>query len=373
MGAKRIYVIAGEPSGDRLGGLLLGAFDEADAPPAAIAGIGGQRMEAVGLHSLFPMEEIALMGFAEIVPHIPRLLKRIRETVHAIEDFAPDVLVTIDSPGFNFRVVKELRKRGKISPRFLHYVAPTVWAYKPERAIKTAKLFDELLVLFPFEPPYFEKQGLKTTFVGHPVMEEAPPLPHPQAGHILMLPGSRKGELDRHLPLYRATLQQLLKSNPALSVTLPVSEYWESYVREKTADWPLRVTVTGDEQAKKAAIENASAALVKSGTITLEMARAGVPMITTYKVNPLSAAMIKRMIKTPYVNLVNILLGREAVPELLQKDATPNRLAVELSALLANGDARVNQQAAFKEAEKLLSAPGGQAPSALAAKAVLES
>lgn len=371
MGAKRIYVIAGEPSGDRLGGLLLQALAASPVPPAAIEGIGGPRMQSSGLSSYFPMEEIALMGFAEILPHIPRLLKRIRETVLAIEVFQPDVLVTIDSPGFNFRVVKELRKRGTIKPRFVHYVAPTVWAYKPERAAKTAKLFDELLVLFPFEPPYFERQGLKTTFVGHPVMEETPPLPHPKAGHLLMLPGSRKGELDRHLPVYRETLSTLLKDHPSLSVTLPVPRQWESYVREATNDWPLKVTVTGEEAEKRRAIESASAALVKSGTITLEMARAGVPMITTYKVNPISAAMIKRMIKTPYVNLVNILLGRQAVPELLQKDATPSRLAVELSALLEDGAARVKQQAAFREVELLLSPEGNEKPSQIAAKAIL--
>ncbi len=363
-----IFIIAGEPSGDALGAGLMAALPEAFPHPVTMHGIGGTRMEEEGLAPLFPMTDIALMGFAEILPHIPKLMRRIRQTVLAIEALRPDILITIDSPGFCFRVVKQLKKRGLVKPRLVHYVAPSVWAYKPERALKVASLYDMLLVLFPFEPKWFEKVGLPTYFVGHPVMDSPTTPSTPTAGNLVMLPGSRAGELNRHLPLYHQTLALLAPHIPNLSVTLPVPAHWEEYVRTRIHAWPVPVNIISDEQEKKNAFAHASAALVKSGTITLEVAKAGVPMVTTYKVNPLSAWLVRRMIKTKYVNLINILLQREAVPELIQERATPEALSNQLRSLLEDNPARQLQRDAFAEALTQLTPPGGRTASETAAR-----
>lgn len=343
----KLFIIAGEASGDQLGAGLMNAL-RAASPGLEIEGVGGERMRAEGLESVFPMQDIALMGFAEILPHIPKVLKRIRETVAAIEVFKPDAVITIDSPGFNFRLVKALRERG-LNCKFIHYVAPTVWAYKPERAKKTAALFDHLMVLLPFEPPYFDAEGLATTFVGHPVMDDVEEafarrttwsIEPNKPLKLALLPGSRQGELKRMLPVYHATLTRLKKRYGDIELMIPTTQAMEETIRNAIRAWNVAYRLVSDPKLKQRSYYACDLAIVKSGTIALEIAKTGLPMIVTYKVNPLSAWLLRRMIKTPFANLVNILAKEEIIPELLQEKCTPRKLEKVLSALIEDEGAR---------------------------------
>lgn len=391
---RKIALIAGEASGDRLGARLMAALRRHASVNAlrgeeeiCFLGIGGAMMEEQGLSSLFPMQEISLMGFAEILPHIFRLRRRIAETVAFIEREKPEVVVTIDSPGFNFRVAKALRERGLHRPRLLHYVAPTVWAYKPERAAKTAALFDRLLVLLPFEPPYFEKEGLNTTFVGHAVVEDAY---DPASGRafraqhqipedtllLCIMPGSRKGELTKLLPVFSEAVnifsRQLAASNQQLTIVIPATPYSATLLEAMPQNWPTPPLIVTGEENKRAAMLASQLALAKSGTVTLEAACAGLPMITAYKVSPVSAWLLRRMITTPYVNLINILMEREVIPEYLQERCTGERLGDALAQLWKDPSKQEAQRQDYAQALALLRAPvTGKTPSETAAEALL--
>ncbi len=377
----KIALIAGEASGDRLGARLMAALPLRD--DISFLGIGGPMMEAQGLSSLFPMQELSLMGFAEILPHIRRLKRRIQEAVEYIEQQQPDVLVTIDSPGFNFRVAKALRARGRVRPRFIHYVAPTVWAYKPKRAKKTAALFDHLLCVLPFEPPYFEKEGLPATFVGHAVVEDAYVQDdaqrfrqeHNLASDTLLLcvmPGSRKSELNKLLPVFCEAVMRFAQKQKQLAMVIPATAYTAELLRQLPQDWPVQPIIVTGEENKRAAMLASDLALAKSGTVTLEAARAGLPMITAYKVSAASAWMLRRMILTPYVGLVNIMLKRELVPEYLQERCTGDALGSALEALWQNETQRHAQQEGYREAIAMLQAPlPGKLPSEVAAGIIL--
>ncbi|MBN8532440.1 MAG: lipid-A-disaccharide synthase, partial [Alphaproteobacteria bacterium] len=262
----------------------------------------------------------------------------------------------------------------------IHYVAPSVWAYKPERAAKVAELFDHILVLFPFEKQYFTEAGISNSFVGHSIIEQpAEPgdgvafrekygIP-PERKLLLMLPGSRRGELARHLPLFKQTAVKLQEHFPGLECLLVTIPATHALVQEEVRSWPVKTMVIGDARERRNAYAAADAALVKSGTATLEIALAGVPMVVTYKVNPVSAWIIARMIRTRYICLVNIMAKKEIVPELLQSKATPDRLSWELVSLMAPGGANA-QLSAAKEALSQLRPPGGETPSRMAAKVI---
>ncbi|MFO1242747.1 MAG: lipid-A-disaccharide synthase [Rickettsiales bacterium] len=377
---KKIFLIAGEASGDQLGAGLMAALKKQN-PDIEIKGIGGERMQAEGLQTLFAIEDIALMGFAEILPHIPKVLKRIKQTVQAIEDYQPDAVVTIDSPGFNFRLVKTLRERGNGAPKFIHYVAPTVWAYKPERAKKTAALYDHLLVLLPFEPPYFEAEGLATSFVGHPVMDDLEEafarrtsweMDEKKPLKIATLPGSRKGELARMLPVYKATLARLKKRFSDIELIIATTQAMEETIRQAIASWNVTYRLVSDPLLKQRSYYACDVGLVKSGTVALEVAKTGLPMIVAYKVNPVSAWLLKRMIKTPFANLVNILAGREIIPELLQGQCTPKKLERALMTLIENEPARQKQANDAHEALERMRNPEGLPASQKAAEIVME-
>ncbi len=376
----KIALIAGEASGDRLGGRLMEALLRKKSERIEFIGVGGPMMEAQGLTSFFPMQDIALMGFAEILPHIFRLKRLIHETVAFVEREEPDVLVTIDSPGFNYRVVKELRARGVHRPRLVHYVAPTVWAYKQERAKRTAALFDALLVLLPFEPPYFEKEGLKTVFVGHAVTEDEY---DPEQGRVFraehgiaedalmlcVLPGSRKGELAKLLPVFAAAAKRFGKTS---AITIPATSYSAQLIARMPQDWPTPPIIVTGEANKRAAMLASDVALAKSGTVTLEAAMAGLPMLTAYKVNPVSAWLLKRMITTRFVSLINILLNREVIPEYLQERCDSVVLAQALTELWNDTKKQEAQREAYAIALGMLCAPSsGNTPSDIAADAIL--
>ncbi|NQV48268.1 MAG: lipid-A-disaccharide synthase [Rhodospirillaceae bacterium] len=370
-----IYFIAGEPSGDALGGRLLAALKERQ--DIRVTGIGGPMMAEQGLASLFPMQELSVMGVAEVLPHLPKLIKRIKQTVSDIKKNKPVMLVTIDSPGFNFRVAKQLKGQGI---KLVHYVAPSVWAWRPGRARKVARFLDHLLTLLPFEPPYFEREGLPTTFVGHPVIEYGADkgdgvgfrrrhqIPG-DAPLLAVLPGSRAGEISRLMPVFKETVSDLAKSRNNMEVVIPVVPPMRARVETDAASWPVRVTVIGSDE-KFDAFDAANAGLAASGTVALELAMSKTPSVIAYKVNVVTVWLGRILVKSPYVNLVNIILGREAVPELLFDKCRADLLAPAIAELLDNEEVRKTQNDAALEALSQLGL-GGPSPSGRAADAIL--
>lgn len=371
-----IYLVAGESSGDLLGARLMESLLVL-YPGARFMGVGGARMEAQGLQSLFPMAELSLMGLAEILPHARRLLGRIREVAHHIEVQKPDVLVTIDSPGFNLRLAKKVRRLAG-RPAMIHYTAPSVWAWRPGRAKKMAPLFDHLMTLFPFEPPYFTHVGLEATFVGHPLSEDPrliSPAFHFRAKRgigeniplVLLLAGSRQGEVTRHGPLFMESVRLLQEKIPDVEIVCPTLASFEDQLRA-LAPAHIRLHFVRDEDEKYAAMWASNAALAASGTVTLELALAKTPMVVAYRVNGFSAFLMRRLIKTPYVCLVNILEGKELVPERLQEGATSARLSQDLLDLL--GDKGTQQRVDFQNVRNHLLPENHSSPSGAAAAIV---
>lgn len=370
-----VYVIAGEQSGDVLGARLILAL-RAVRPDLAFAGIGGPRMEATGFTPLFPMHELAVMGLVEILPRIRRLRRLMQDTVADIHARKPDVVVTIDSPGFNLRVLKQIR-----SFRRVHYVAPQVWAWKPERVREFPGLWDRLLCLLPFEPEWFAKHGIEGRFVGHPVLQSGAGNGNgalfrarhgllPDAPVLILMPGSRRSEVSRLLPVFGETLTLLAARIPGLVPVVPVASAVADTVRNATFAWKVQPVIVTGLDDKHDAYAAASVALIKSGTSTLELALAGVPMAVTYRVNPITAAIARRMIKIPYVSMVNLLAGRGLVPELLQHDCNPKRLAETVEQLLGDRVVAQAQRDGFRAVMDSLRPPVGT-PSDAAAREVL--
>ncbi|CAO3422137.1 lipid-A-disaccharide synthase [Azospirillum endophyticum] len=376
-----LFLIAGEPSGDALGARLMAAAKRLTGGRVRFVGIGGERMTAEGLVSLFPMAELTLFGIFELLPHLPNLIRRIDQTVAEIISVRPDAVVGIDSPGFTVRVAKKVRAADSTIP-LIHYVAPTVWAWKPKRAAKYAAIYDHLLAVLPFEPPYFEREGLACTFVGHSVVEggagrgdgAAFRQRHGIAASdrvVAVLPGSRKGEVSRLLPDFRATLDLLRPSHPNLIAVVPTVATVRDRVAAAIADWPVRTVLVEGDTEKYDAFAAAEAALAASGTVALELALARLPTVIAYRLNPVTVALYRRLIRVKYVNLVNLMLDRMLVPELLQQDCRPDRLAAELGRLLDDPAARRAQVDGVAEVARWLG-QGDTPPSERAARAVLD-
>lgn len=377
--APLVYLIAGEPSGDALGARLMAGLKERTAGRIRFAGIGGEGMAAAGLEAAFPMAELSVMGVAEVLPHLPRLIRRLRETVAHVRALRPAALVTIDSPGFTLRIAKALRGNGI---PLIHYVAPTVWAWKPGRARAVARFLDHVMTLFPFEPPYFHRQGLAATFVGHPVLEggagagdgKAFRERHgiaPDAPLLCLLPGSRMGEIGRHLPVMAQTLALLAEERAGLRAVLPAAAAVADPVGEAVAKWPAPPLVLLGDEEKFDAFAASDAALAASGSVTLELALAGTPAIIAYRMNPFSAWLARHLVHVPHAGLINILLGRGVMPEFLFGECRAELLAPALAALFADADARAGQIAGAAEAVGMLS-PGDIRPSLKAAEVVLD-
>ncbi len=374
-----IMVVAGEPSGDALGARLMAALAEQRRGRVRFSGVGGEAMAAQGLASLFPMAELSVMGIAEVVPRLPKLLGRVEQTAAAALGGRPDALVTIDSPGFNFRLGRRVRHRA--FPH-IHYGAPTVWAWRPGRARTIAQFLDHLMVLLPFEPPYFEAVGLPVSFVGHPVIEsvsrEADGASFRErhglsaaARLLALLPGSRRGEIERLLPVFGEAVRQLAPRVPDLAVVAPTLPPFVNAMVTATSAWPVPVRVTSDEDEKWAAFAASDAALAASGTVTLELALAHVPMVVAYRMNSLTAALARRLVRLDQVSLVNLLLDRPVVPELLQQECTADRLAAEVERVMMDREVRQAQLAAAASIAAQLGA-GEAPPSRRAAEVVLE-
>jgi len=373
-----VFLVAGEPSGDRLGARLMAALKRETGGRVRFAGVGGPEMAAEGLQSLIPISGLAVMGLIEVLPHIPRIWRSIRAVVDQARALRPDVVVTIDSPVFTLEISRRLAGHGI---PLVHYVAPSVWAWKPGRARRMARYLDHLLALLPFEPPYFERHGLATTFVGHPAIEESPAAENAAAfrrGHgiapgaplICALPGSRRGEVRRLAPVFGAALGDLRGCFPGLSVVVPTVSTVADAVAREVRDWPVPAIVLPRAADKTAAFAAADVALAASGTVAVELAAAGLPAVIAYRLAPLSAFLARRLIKLRHVSLPSILLGREVQPEYLQERCTAGNLAAALERLLADPAARAAQIKGAGAAVALLD-PGGAAPSGCAARRVL--
>lgn len=369
-----IYLIAGEQSGDVLGARLMRAIRTV-RPHATFTGIGGDAMAAEGFVSLFPVRDLAVMGLIEVLPKIRLLRRRIRETVADVAAHRPDVVVTIDSPGFAVRV---LRRIAPLGLKRVHYVAPQVWAWREHRVKRYPGLWDRLLCLLPFEPAFFAKHGLPAIFVGHPVVESGADAGDgaafrarhgiaPDALVLTVMPGSRRTEVTKLLPILGETLRRLpVGVVPVVPLAGPVADS----VRAGTADWPMKPILVSDVAEKFAAYAASNAALTKSGTSTLELAMAGVPMVVTYRVHPITAWIVRRSVKVKYASLLNLLAERAVIPELLQEDCTPDQLAAVLLGLLTDPAAGAAQVAGYRPMLDALRPPTGT-PSEAAAAAVL--
>ena len=374
-----IFIVAGEASGDNLAGRLMAALKAQTNGHVRFAGVGGPQSEAQGLESLFPMGELSVMGLAEILPHLPRLIKRLNQTVAAARELKPDVIVTIDSPGFCLRLAHHLRDSGI---PIGHYVAPQLWAWRPGRVSKLAKRVDHVMALLPFEVSFFADHDIPCTYVGHPAIEAGAELGDglafrarhnlpPDAPVLCVVPGSRTGEVRRILPVFGEALLLLKQTYPDLHVVIPVVHSAADAVTRLTRDWPLPVTFVTDMAERFDAFAACDAAMAKSGTVTLELALANVPMVVAYKLNPITAVFVRRLARVKYASLVNLLADREVAPELLQEPCTPENLATIIDELLRSSEAREAQREGFREAIAALGEPVPP-PSERAAKVVLD-
>lgn len=380
----RVFILAGEPSGDRLGGALMAGLKQL-APGVTFEGIGGPLMQEQGLTSRFPMDELSVMGIAEVLPKYRHLKRRIRETAEAVIATRPDVVITIDSPDFSLRVAKLVKAASDV--RTVHYVAPSVWAWRPKRATKMAQCIDHVLALLPFEPPYMEAAGMDCDFVGHPVVNE--PLATGaeiasfrsafdlgDAPYLLALPGSRRSEVGRLAPVFGAAVQNFVLNHPDMRVVVPAAGPVAQLVRENLQSWP-NDTVLVDPNVldkdtakahKRAAFAGADLALAASGTVSLELAQAHTPMVIAYTFKWLTWQIMKRMALIDTVTLVNLVSDTRVVPECLGPECQPDQITAQLDAVAAQPNAQLDAMAVTME--RL--GQGGEAPGLRAARAVLD-
>lgn len=324
---KKIYIIAGEDSGDKIGGFLIQRLKEAGAQ---INIIGGKNMESQGLKSLFDIKQISVMGFLEILPKLPKMFSLLKMAENDITQKKPDVLVTIDSPGFNLQIAKRIKKKLP-NTKLVHYVAPTVWAYKEKRALKFAKYYNLMLLLLDFEKPYFDKVGLKSVFVGHPIWEkEDETKALPRQNIIAFMLGSRVGEVKKHLKIFLPLLKKLKAALPNYSFYVLATENTKDLLKG------IDINVVVDENEKLEVIKKSHLAIVKSGTGTLEFIKQKTPIIVFYKMNPISVFLLKKLLKIKYVNLVNILANKMLIPELIQQNATADNIFEKTAEAISN-------------------------------------
>ena len=377
----KYYLIAGEPSGDALGAKLMQALKLRDRK-AEFYGLGGESMQVCGLNSLFNISELAVMGLAEVIPSIPRIIKRIDETVKDIEKIQPDAVITIDSWSFSARIHKKIRKSDLHIPQ-IHYVAPQVWAWKKRRARTMYKYIDLLLTLFPNEPQYFTPFHLETVFVGHPVIENA--VPHgsskgsfkrayeiPERNRLmLVLPGSRHNEVKHLLPDFLKTVKLIYEKYKDFSFVIPTVSTVADSVKEMVEKSKLPILVVEGQEVRRQAFRDADVAIAASGTVALELAIVNVPHIVAYKVPKLTEFIVRHFIHLKYVNLTNILLNKAVVPELLQQDCTPEKMLYYVEQFIEGRPIYHRQMDSFDTVRQLLGLDK-QTPSDNAAAAILD-
>ena len=378
--SRHIFLVAGEESGDRLGAALIAALRQRTQGQVQFSGVGGAHMIAAGVPSLFPLGDLAIMGFTAIPARLPKIFRRIRETADAIVSAKPDVLVIIDSPEFTHRVARRVRARAPEIP-IVDYVCPSVWAWRSSRARAMRAYVDHVLALLPFEPKVMaELGGPPCSYVGHPLAERVdelrpkdldkrlrltdPPL-------LLVLPGSRTGEVRRMAPVFGAAIARVAEQFGAIEAVVPAVPRLADAVRAEIASWRVPARVITDADEKLEAVRTARAALTKSGTSTLELAISGVPMVAAYRVSLIEELAARLLVNVPSVILANLVLGENVVPEFLQRDCTPDRLAKALVPLLADTPERRQQIEAFARLDAIMEAGKGS-PSDRAAAVVLD-
>lgn len=378
---RTVMLVCGEPSGDQLGAQLMSGLKQLAGDRVKIVGVGGPAMTREGLQSLFSLDATAVMGLREVVPAIPRILARVKQAADYAVAIRPDALVVIDSPDFTHRIARAVKRRDP-SIRTVNYVAPQVWASRAYRAKAMARYFDLILALFPFEVPFFEKYGLRSAFVGHPVIERRARMTGgaalrsrlgigADAPVLALLPGSRTSEIRFIFPVFRAAVELLARKVPGLVTMLPTVPHVARRVREAASAWPTPLHILESEDNKFAAFDAADVALAASGTVTAELALARIPMVVAYRVGGLTFALAHWLMTAPYMTLINILLQRRAVPEFKQYEATPEVLAAEVERLFRDPTARMAQIDAMNEFGRRLG-EGEEAPSLRAARVLLE-
>ena len=374
-----VFLIAGEESGDRLGASLMTALRARHGADVGFSGIGGSHMEDAGLKILFPSSELSLMGFTAVIARLPSLIRRLRQAVDAVVSEKPDVLVIIDSPDFTQRVAARVRERAP-EIAIVNWISPTVWAWRPGRARKMASYVDHLMAILPFEPHVHRKLGgPPCSYVGHPILSqldsltpapgERPELNEADAPHLLVLPGSRRSEIRRLMPVFGETLAQIAERIPGLRATLPTVPRLEADVHARIENWPVKPDVVVGDDAKKAAFRSAHAALAASGTVTLELALARVPMVVAYRVDPLFRLLAPYLVRTWTIVLPNFIVDRPMIREYLTALVRPEPLARATTALLTDTPERRAQLESMGELADLM-ATGDESPADRAARIV---
>lgn len=381
--ALRLFLVAGEHSGDALGAKLMAAVRMASPRPVRFAGIGGAHMAEQGFESLFPISDVAVMGPLAILGALPRLVRRVREAARAGIAMRPNAVVIIDSPEFTHPVARRIRKALPEVP-IIDYVSPSVWAWRPKRAGRMRAYVDHVMALLPFEPEVHARLGgPKCTYVGHPLIEKLPAMQSadteglrarlaldPARKAIVVLPGSRHSEVERLMQPFGGAVALLAQRVGPVEVIIPAVDTVRELIAERASEWSLRPHLVDGEEAKLAAFKLADGALAASGTVTLELALAGTPMIVAYRVDAL-AASLGFLVKTPHFALSNLVLGERAFPELMQDECTPARLADALARLLTDPATLAAQRQALRRVPELMQLPSG-APSEAAAGIVLD-
>jgi len=376
---RKIFLIATEESGDRLGANLMKVLRQRLGDGVRFEGIGGRTMAREGLASRFAIEELSIIGFASVVKQLPRILRLIRETVNDVIEAEPDVLVIIDSPDFTHRVARRVRARAPGIP-IIDYVSPSVWAWRPGRAHAMLRYVDHVLALLPFETEAYRKlRGPPCSYVGHPLTEQLASL-RPNAEEqarrdgpppvLLVLPGSRRSEIRHHMAVFGQALGRLNGEGAVFEPVLPTMPHLQEAVAEAVKDWPVKPRVVVGEAEKRAAFRIAHSALAKSGTVTLELALSGVPMVTAYQVGAIEAFILRRAIRVSSVILANLVIGEDVIPEYLQENCTPENLSQALRDALSDSALRRRQLGAFAKLDTIMST-GNQPPSVRAADIVL--
>jgi lipid-A-disaccharide synthase len=377
--ARKIFLIATEESGDRLGAHLMKVLRQRLGDAVRFEGVGGLSMAREGLKSLFPIEELSIIGFSAVVKQLPKVLGLIRQTAAAVLRAGPDILIIIDSPDFTHRVARRVRARDATIP-IIDYVSPSVWAWRSSRARAMRTYVDHVLALLPFEPEAYRRlHGPLCTYVGHPLIEQLGSLrPGPEEqGHrngtppvLVVLPGSRRSEIRHHMAIFGDALERLQAQGKAFELVLPTMPHLLEGVREGVKTWKVAPQIVVGEQERRAAFRIASAALAKSGTVTLELALAGVPMVAAYRAGAIEAWFVLRAITVQSVILANLVVGENVVPEFIQDACTADNLAGALGEVLSDSPMRQRQLAAFARMDDIMST-GNQPPSVRAADIVL--
>jgi lipid-A-disaccharide synthase len=379
----RVFLVAGEHSGDALGAKLMSALGRLHSGPIAFAGVGGEAMEAEGLQSLFPIAEVTVMGPGAILRRLAPIVRRAYRTIDAAVAFAPDVVVIIDSPEFTHPIARRIRRRRPDIP-IVDYVSPSVWAWRPGRAKAMRPYVDHLLALLPFEPAAHARLGgPPCTYVGHPLVERIETIaaldPEPLRRRLgldvakpvlVVLPGSRRSEVGRLVDVFRETVARIVAGGIVPEVVMPTVPHLRAMIEDGLAAWPVRPHLVVGEDDKWLAFRLADAALAASGTVTLELAVAGTPMVIAYRIERWFAPILRRLLKTDTAGLSNLVVGRKVFPELMQEDCTPEKLAAEVVPLLSDTPQRRDQLAVLEGIPGQLAVPHGR-PSDMAAEIVL--